>query len=202
MHSKITRNLPPWVRSCNRFAAAVYYTAMYIITSARHNNGATYGISGCLWNRRAGSRIYRFSGKAVAFRDVAAFRSRSCVCDKLSTLYCMLVKNTFFLIFKVGPFVRVLLESRTACTPGKKSLGFRLSRCCVSLRMKVSFFSRYRTIIIMEYNCVLCVLWYAYMYTFQIETWAAATRSEPGCTKFSICTRCSRITNIRPIVPL
>ena len=108
---------------------------MYIITSARHNNGATYGISGCLWNRRAGSRICRFSGKAVAFRDVAAFRSRSCVCDKLSTLYSMLVKNTFFLIFKVGPFVRVLLESSTACTPGKKSPGSRLSRCCVSLRM-------------------------------------------------------------------
>ena len=71
MHSKITRDLPPWVHSCNRFAAAVY-------TVARHNNGAIlfpiYGVSECLWNRRAG----RFSGKVVAFRDVAAFRSRSC----------------------------------------------------------------------------------------------------------------------------
>ena len=92
-HSKHTRNLPPWVRSCNRFAAAVYYTATYIITAARHNNGATYGISRCLWNHRARNRFRRFSGKAVAFRDVAAFRSWSCVCDKLSTLYCMLVKN-------------------------------------------------------------------------------------------------------------
>ena len=94
MHSKITRDLPPWVRSCNRFAAAVY-------TVARHNNGAIlfpiYGVSECLWNRRAG----RFSGKAVAFRDVAAFRSRSCVCDKLSTLYCLSVKNTFFHIKSV-----------------------------------------------------------------------------------------------------
>ena len=196
MHSKITRNLPPWVRSCNRFAAAVYYTAMYIITSARHNNGATYGISGCLWNRRAGSRIYRFSGKAVAFRDVAAFRSRSCVCDKLSTLYCMLVKNTFFLFLKSDHLSEYCWNHALLAPPRKKSLGFRLSRCCVSLRMKVSFFSRYRNITIMEYSCVLCVLWYAYMYTFQIETWAAATRSEPGCTKFSICTRCSRITNI------
>jgi hypothetical protein len=136
------------------------------------------------------------------FRESGRFSWRGCISKSelcvWQTEYTLLYvsQKYIFLIFKVGPFVRVLLESRTACTPGKKSLGFRLSRCCVSLRMKVSFFSRYRTIIIMEYNCVLCVLWYAYMYTFQIETWAAVTRSEPGCTKFSICTRCSRITNI------